>query len=90
MTRRRHRPLGVYVGFVDKLPLGAAMNKGLSIKAAQQHGQRYAGRLLEHVQWGEVDPTLLVTHRLPLQEAPRAYQLFKNKAEGCGRVMLQP
>src|SRR5919199_1285984 len=82
--------LGVYVGFVDKLPLGAAMNKGLTIKTAQQHGQRYAPRLLEHVQRGEVDPARVVSHVLPLREAPEAYRLFKNKGQDCVRVMLRP
>ena len=82
--------LGVYAGFVDKLPLGAAMNKGLTIKTAQQHGQRYAPRLLEHIRRGEVDPSRLVSHVLPLAEAPRAYTLFKNKEQGCIRVLLRP
>ncbi len=82
--------VGVYVGFVDKVPLGAAMNKGLTLRMAQQHGQRYAPRLLEHVQRGDVDPSLVVTHRLPLEEAQEAYRLFKEKAEGCVRVVLRP
>jgi threonine dehydrogenase-like Zn-dependent dehydrogenase len=82
--------MGVYAGFADKLPLGAAMNKGLTIKTAQQHGQRYARRLLEHVQRGEVDPARVVSHVLPLAEAPRAYQLFKNKEDNCLRVLLRP
>ena len=82
--------MGVYVGFVDKLPLGAAMNKGLTIKTAQQHGQRYAPRLLEHVQRGEVDPARVVSHVLPLREAPEAYRLFKNKEQDCVRVLLRP
>jgi threonine dehydrogenase-like Zn-dependent dehydrogenase len=82
--------LGVYVGFVDKIPLGAAMNKGLTVRTAQQHGQRYAGRLLEYVERGEVDPSRVATHHLPLTEAPRAYKLFKNKVEGCVRVVLRP
>src|ERR671935_33207 len=58
--------VGVYAGFADKLPLGAAMNKGLTIRTAQQHGQRYARRLLEYVQRGEVDPSRVVSHVLPL------------------------
>jgi threonine dehydrogenase-like Zn-dependent dehydrogenase len=82
--------MGVYVGFADKLPLGAAMNKGLTIKTAQQHGQRYTRRLLEHVERGDVDSTPLVSHVLPLADAPRAYKLFKNKEEGCVRVLLRP
>jgi threonine dehydrogenase-like Zn-dependent dehydrogenase len=82
--------VGVYAGFADKLPLGAAMNKGLTIKTAQQHGQRYAPRLLEHVQRGEVDPARVVSHVLPLSDAPRAYKLFKNKDDNCIRVLLRP
>ncbi|HEX2986670.1 MAG TPA: glutathione-dependent formaldehyde dehydrogenase, partial [Chloroflexota bacterium] len=82
--------MGVYMGFADKIPLGAMMNKGLTIRTAQQHGHRYLGRMLEHVQRGEVDPARVVTHRLPLEEAERGYRLFKNKEEGCIRVILQP
>lgn len=82
--------LGVYIGFADKLPLGPAMNKGLTIKMAQQYGQRYAPRLLEHVQRGDIDPSLVVTHRVSLDETSDAYTLFKNKDEGCIRVVIQP
>jgi threonine dehydrogenase-like Zn-dependent dehydrogenase len=82
--------MGVYPGFADKLPLGAAMNKGLTIKTAQQHGQRYAPRLLEHVLRGEVNPSLIATHSFPLDRTQQAYELFKNKEEGCVRVVLRP
>jgi threonine dehydrogenase-like Zn-dependent dehydrogenase len=82
--------MGVYAGLADRLPLGAAMNKSLTIRSAQQHGQRYAPRLLEHVQRGEADPSRVVTHRMRLHEAPEAYKLFKNKDDGCIRVLLRP
>jgi threonine dehydrogenase-like Zn-dependent dehydrogenase len=82
--------IGVYVGFVDKLPLGAAMNKGLTMKTAQQHGQRYAPKLLEHIQRGDVDASRVVSHVLPLSEAQRGYTMFKNKEQNCIRVMLRP
>jgi threonine dehydrogenase-like Zn-dependent dehydrogenase len=82
--------MGVYAGMADKIPLGAAMNKGLTIKAAQQHGQYYAPKLLEHVLRGDVDLSLVVTHTLPLSDAQRGYKMFKNKEEGCIRVLLRP
>jgi threonine dehydrogenase-like Zn-dependent dehydrogenase len=82
--------MGVYAGFADKLPLGAAMNKGLTIKTGQMHAMRYTRRLLEYVQRGDVDPSLIATHRLSLDEAPRAYGMFKNKDQGCIRVVLTP
>jgi threonine dehydrogenase-like Zn-dependent dehydrogenase len=74
----------------DKIPLGAAMNKGLTIKAAQQHGQYYAPKLLEHVLRGDVDLSLVVTHTLPLSDAQRGYKMFKNNEDGCIRVLLRP
>ena len=70
--------LGVY-GVIDKFPLGVLMNKGITVRTAQQPGQRYMPRMLEHVQKGELDPSFLITHRMPLEEAPRGYQMFKDK-----------
>lgn len=81
--------VGVY-GLIDKFPFGVLMNKGVTIRAAQQHGQRYVPRLLEHVQAGELDPTLLVTQRMSLEDSTRGYDLFKNKAEGCVRAVFAP
>lgn len=81
--------LGVY-GLMDKFPLGAIMNKGLTVRTAQQHGQKYVPRLLEHVARGELDPSYLVTHRFPLEEAPRGYEMFKNKEQGCVRAVFTP
>jgi threonine dehydrogenase-like Zn-dependent dehydrogenase len=81
--------VGVY-GMIDKFPLGVLMNKGITIRTAQQPGQRYMPRMLEHVQKGELDPSFLITHRMPLEDAPRGYQLFKDKEEGCLRAVFTP
>jgi threonine dehydrogenase-like Zn-dependent dehydrogenase len=75
---------------IDKFPLGAIMNKGLTLRTAQQHGQKYVPRLLEHVQRGELDPSYLVTHRFPLEDAPRGYEMFKKKEDGCVRAVFIP
>lgn len=81
--------LGVY-GVMDKVPLGVIINKGLTIRSALQYGQRYMPRMLEHVQNGELDPSWLATHCMPLEDAPRGYGLFKNKEDGCLRVVFTP
>ena len=81
--------VGVW-GVIDKFPMGVVMNKGLTLRTAQQHGQRYVPRLLEHAQRGELDPSYLVTHTMPLEEAPRGYELFKKKQDGCVRVVFRP
>jgi threonine dehydrogenase-like Zn-dependent dehydrogenase len=81
--------LGVY-GVMDKFPLGVIMNKGLTVKTAQQHGHKYLPRLLEHAARGELDPSFLITHRLPLEQAPQGYELFKNKEDGCVRAVFAP
>jgi len=82
--------VGVYGGFVDKFPMGALMNRGLSIRTGQCHVQRYLRPLLERVQNGEIDPSFVVTHRLPLDEAPKGYELFKHKEDDCLKVVLKP
>ncbi len=81
---------GAYGGVIDKLPLGAAFNKGLTFKMGQTHVQRYLHDLLARVEQGEIDPSYIITHRLPLSEAPRAYEIFKNKKENCIKVVLKP
>lgn len=81
--------VGVY-GVMDKFPLGVLMNKGITIRTAQQHGQRYVPAMLEHVQRGELDPSFLITHRMSLEEAPRGYEIFKRKEEGCVRAVFAP
>jgi threonine dehydrogenase-like Zn-dependent dehydrogenase len=81
---------GVYVGLIDKLPFGAVMNKGLTIKTGQTHVQRYTEPLLKKIKGGEIDPSFIVTHRLPLEEAPAAYKTFRDKEDGCIKVVLKP
>jgi threonine dehydrogenase-like Zn-dependent dehydrogenase len=81
---------GVYAGFVDKIPFGSVMNRGLTIKTGQTHVQKYMGPLLERVQKGEIDPSFVVTHRLSLDETPHGYDIFKNKQEDCVKVVLKP
>jgi threonine dehydrogenase-like Zn-dependent dehydrogenase len=80
--------MGVYGALVDKFPLGAAMNKGLTLRMGQMHAQRYLDRLIGHVERGEVDPSFVVSHRMALDEAPRAYDMFKHKTDHCLRVVL--
>ncbi len=81
---------GVYTGLVDKIPMGAFMNKGLTMKTGQTHVHRYLRPLAERIQNGEIDPSFLVTHRLPLEQAPQAYEIFKHKRDNCIKVVLKP
>jgi threonine dehydrogenase-like Zn-dependent dehydrogenase len=82
--------MGVYGSFVDKFPMGAVVNKALTIRSGQQHGQRYVERLFNHIQSGEMDPSPLLTHPMPLEHGPRGYDLFKNKKENCIRAVFKP
>lgn len=81
--------LGVY-GLTDKFPMGAVMNKGLTLRSAQQHGQAYVPRLLDHAQRGELDPSYLATHHFPLEEAVRGYEMFERKLDRCVRAVFTP
>jgi threonine dehydrogenase-like Zn-dependent dehydrogenase len=81
---------GVYVGFPDKIPFGALMNKGLTVKSGQTHVQRYLRPLLEKIEKGEIDPSFVITHKLPLADAPAAYKTFRDKKDGCIKVVLKP
>jgi len=81
---------GVYGGAADKIPLGALMNKGLTIKTGQTHVHAYVPELLDHIRSGRLDPSFVVTHRVPLSEAPHAYHLFREKLDGCIKVVLDP
>jgi threonine dehydrogenase-like Zn-dependent dehydrogenase len=82
--------IGVYGGLVDKFPMGAVMNKGLTIRSGQCHVHRYLRPLLERIEAGEIDPSFVITHRLPLDEAPKGYELFKHKQDDCLKVVLKP
>ncbi|HKY07120.1 MAG TPA: zinc-dependent alcohol dehydrogenase [Candidatus Binatia bacterium] len=81
---------GVYGGFDDKIPLGAFVNKGLTLKTGQTHVQRYMKPLLDRIEKGEIDPSFVITHRMPLEDAPEGYDIFLNKEEECIKVVLQP
>ena len=81
---------GVYGGLIDKMPMGAAFNKGLTFKMGQTHVQKYLPHLLETIEQGDIDPGAIITHRLRLEEAPGAYDTFKKKEDGCVKVVLQP
>jgi threonine dehydrogenase-like Zn-dependent dehydrogenase len=81
---------GVYGGFADKIPLGSFMNRALTFKTGQTHVQRYLRPLLERVQRGEIDPSFVITHTLPLDEAPRAFRMFRDKTDNCVKVVLKP
>lgn len=81
---------GVYVGFGDKIPIGAAMNKGLTLKTGQTHVQKYMPLLFEKIQKGEVDPSFVITHEMNLDDAPKGYSIFKEKEDHCIKVVLKP
>jgi len=81
---------GVYGGFIDKVPMGAAFAKGLTLKMGQTHAPRYLRPLLTRIQNGEIDPSFVISHRFPLSEAAKAYDLFNRKEDGCTKVVLKP
>jgi threonine dehydrogenase-like Zn-dependent dehydrogenase len=81
---------GAYVGMPDKIPMGAFMNKGLTMRAGQTHMQRYMRPLLEKIEKGEIDPSQIITHRISLAEAPEAYKTFRDKKDGCIKVVIKP
>jgi threonine dehydrogenase-like Zn-dependent dehydrogenase len=81
---------GVYGGVVDKIPLGAMFNKGLTVKMGQTHVHRYLRPLMERVERGEIDPSFVITHRMRLDEAPEAYKIFRDKQDRCIKVVLKP
>jgi len=81
---------GVYGGFIDKVPFGSIMNRSITVKTGQTHVQRYMRPLLERVEKGEIDPSFVITHRLPLDEAPHAYEIFRDKQDDCLKVVLKP
>jgi threonine dehydrogenase-like Zn-dependent dehydrogenase len=81
---------GVYGGFLDKFPFGAAFNKGLTLKMGQTHMRRYMKPLLERIQKGEIDPSFIITHRMRLEDAPAGYETFKHKQDNCIKVVLKP
>jgi threonine dehydrogenase-like Zn-dependent dehydrogenase len=81
---------GVYGGFADKFPIGALMEKGLTIKTGQTHVQRYTQKLLDMIVSGELDTTFLISHRLPLEQAAHGYKIFKEQQNEVTKVVLKP
>jgi len=81
---------GVYGGFIDKMPLGQWMNKAITMKTGQTHMMRYMKPLMERIQRGEIDPTFVISHRVPINEAPRMYEIFRDKQDQCTKVVLDP
>jgi threonine dehydrogenase-like Zn-dependent dehydrogenase len=81
---------GVYGGFLDKVPFGAFMQKGLTMRSGQTHCQRYIPHLIDLIQQGKIDPSFVITHKLPLEQGPHAYEIFNEKKDGCIKVVLKP
>ncbi|MGE5351450.1 MAG: zinc-dependent alcohol dehydrogenase [Acidobacteriota bacterium] len=81
---------GVFGGIVDKLPLGAAFNKGLTFKMGQTHVQKYMAPLLKMIEDGRIDPSQIITHRIKIEDAPRGYAIFRNKEDNCVKVVMKP
>ncbi|MGV1916039.1 zinc-dependent alcohol dehydrogenase [Rhizobium sp. 22-785-1] len=82
--------VGVYGGFLDKIPMGSAINRGLTLRMAQTPVQRYLPMLMDRVLKGEIDPSFVITHRATLEEGPGLYETFKNKDDGCIKVVIKP
>ncbi|HEU4986128.1 MAG TPA: zinc-dependent alcohol dehydrogenase [Rhizobiaceae bacterium] len=81
---------GVYGGLIDKMPMGAVMNKALTIKTGQTHAQKYLRPLLEKIQSGAIDPSFVITHRLKLSDAPHGFATFNRKEEHCIKIVMTP
>jgi threonine dehydrogenase-like Zn-dependent dehydrogenase len=81
---------GVYGGYVDKIPLGAVMTKALTLRSGQTHVQKYLRPLLERIMREEIDPSFVMTHRARPEDGPRMYRIFRDKQDGCVKVVLRP
>jgi threonine dehydrogenase-like Zn-dependent dehydrogenase len=81
---------GVYAGLIDKFPMGQAFGKGLTFKMGQTHAQKYLRPLLARIENGEIDPAAIITHRMSLDEAPHGYKIFREKQDGCVKIVLKP
>ncbi len=81
---------GVYGGLVDKIPFGALMNKGLTIRTGQTHVNRWTGDLLRRIQEGQIDPSFVITHTVGLEQGPEMYKVFRDKEDGCIKTILKP
>src|SRR3954447_22087318 len=82
--------IGVYTGLVDKIPMGMAMNKGLTWRMAQAHVCRWTDDLLRRIEEGEIDPSFVITHKVDLAQGPEMYRVFRDKQDSCVKVFIQP
>jgi threonine dehydrogenase-like Zn-dependent dehydrogenase len=82
--------VGVYGGFLDKMPMGSAINRGLTFRMAQTPVQRYLPKLIKLIEDGKIDPSFVITHVAPLEKGPELYQTFRDKEDGCIKVVLKP
>jgi len=82
--------IGVYGGFLDKVPLGSAINRGLTFRMAQTPVQHYMPKLLQLIEQGKIDPTFVITHRASLEQGPALYKTFRAKQDGCIKVVMKP
>ncbi|WP_421446430.1 zinc-binding dehydrogenase, partial [Agrobacterium tumefaciens] len=81
---------GVYGGMVDKIPFGVAMNKGLTFRMGQTHVNRWSGDLLRRIEEGQIDPSFVITHSVSMEEGPGMYETFREKRDGCIKVVIKP
>ena len=82
--------IGFYGGYLDKIPMGSAINRGLTFRMAQTPVQHYLPQLLGRIQKGEIDPSFVITHRASLEEGPELYKTFRDKKDGCIKVVMKP
>jgi len=81
---------GVYGGVVDKIPFGALMNKGLTLRTGQTHVNRWTDDLLKRIEDGQIDPSFVITHTVKLEDGPHMYKTFRDKKDGCIKVVMKP
>ena len=81
---------GVYGSLLDKVPFGALMNKGLTIRTGQTHVNRWSDDLLKRIEEGQIDPSFVITHTVGLEDGPEMYRTFRDKQDGCIKVVIKP
>ena len=81
---------GVYGGLIDKFPIGALMNKGLTVRTGQTHVKRWTDDLLRRIEEGQIDPSFVITHTVGLEDGPEMYRTFRDKQDGCIKVVIRP
>jgi threonine dehydrogenase-like Zn-dependent dehydrogenase len=81
---------GVYSGLVDKMPMGIAMNKGLTFRMGQTHVKRWTDDLVRRIEEEEIDPSFVITHTVSMEEAPEMYKVFRDKRDNCIKVVVKP